>query len=90
MIRAINCSHVLIKSPAGNEEAYVNIKGIHTINVQAVCDTNIRLCDVAAKWPGGTHDFFIWRSSSLHHLFEEGHLQRGWLYGMFSTFCILC
>jgi len=90
VIGAIDCTHIPIKSPANNEEAYVNRKNIHTINVQAVCDANMRLLDVVAKWPGGTHDSFIWRSSSLHQLFEDGHLQSGWLLGMLNTFCIAC
>jgi len=67
-IAAIDCTHIPIKTPTENEEAIVNRKGVHTINVQAVCDANMRLLDVVAKWPGGTHDSFIWRSSSLQCL----------------------
>jgi len=88
VIGAIDCTHVPIKSPTVNEDAYVNRKGVHTINVQAVCDANMRLLDIVAKWPGGTHDSFIWRSSSLHQLFEDGHMQSGWLLGILSTFYI--
>ena len=84
VIGAIDCTRIPIKSPANNEEAYVNRKGVHTINVQAVCDPNMRLLDVVAKWPGSTHDSFIWRSSNLHQLFEDGHLQGGWLLGMLN------
>ena len=87
VIGAIDCMHIPIKSPQENEDAFVNRKGIHTINVQAVCDANMRLLDVVAKWPGGTHDSFIWRSSSLHQLFEDGYIQGGWLLGMFK-FCL--
>jgi len=83
VIGTIDCTHIAIKLPANNEEAYVNRKGIHTINVPAVCDANRSLLDIVAKWPGSTHDSFIWRSSSLHQLFEDGHLQGGWLLGMF-------
>ena len=85
VIGAIDCTHIPIKSPSSNEEAYVNRKGVHTINVQAVCDANMRLLDIVAKWPGSTHDSFIWRSSNLHQLFEYGHLQGGWLLGMLNS-----
>jgi len=82
VIGAIDCTHVPIKSPSINEDAFVNRKGIHTINVQAVCDAEMKILDVVAKWPGSAHDSFIWRSSSLHDMFEDGHLQSGWLLGM--------
>ena len=64
-----------------NEDAYVNRKGIHTINVQAVCDANMTFLDVVAKWPGSSHDSFIWKNSSLHTLFENGYNRDGWLLG---------
>jgi len=89
VIGAIDCTHIPIKSPTENEEAFVNRKGIHTINVQAVCDANMRLLDLVAKWPGGTHDSFIWRSSSLHELFEGGHIQGGWLLGICLHFALV-
>jgi len=56
----IDCTHFPIQTPTKNEEVFVNRKGVHTINVQAVCDANMRLLDVVAKWPGGTHESFIW------------------------------
>ncbi|XP_062591455.1 putative nuclease HARBI1 [Saccostrea cucullata] len=36
---------------------------------------------VIAKWPGGTHDSYIWRNSSIHNLFESGTISDGWLLG---------
>ena len=82
VIGAIDCTHVAIKAPTANEEAFVNRKGVHTVNVQAVCNADMQLLDVVAKWPGSSHDSFIWRSSGLHNMFERGHVQGGWLLGM--------
>ena len=59
VISAIDCTHVPIKSPTENEETFVNQKGRHTINIQAVCDANMLLLNLVAKWPVGTHDSFI-------------------------------
>ena len=81
VLGAIDCTHVAIKAPSLNEEAYVNRKGVHTINVQAVCDMNMKFLDIVAKWPGSSHDAFIWRTSSLRRLFQEGQLPDGWLIG---------
>jgi len=49
--RVIDCTHVLTKSPPQNEEAFVNRKGVHTINVQALCYAKMCPLDIAAKWP---------------------------------------
>ena len=81
VIGAIDCTHVAIKAPSVNEEAFVNRKGIHTINVQAVCDNDMKLLNVVAKWPGSSHDAFIWRSCSLRDLFQQGCVPDGWLIG---------
>ena len=88
VIGAIDCTHIPIKAPSLNEEAYVNRKGVHTINVQAVCDADMRLLNVVAKWPGSSHDSFIWRSSGLHDMFERGHVQGGWLLGKLNQLLI--
>jgi len=57
----LDCTHIAIKAPSTNEEAYVNRKGVHSINVQAVCDVDMKLLDLVAKWLGSSHDRFIWR-----------------------------
>lgn len=31
------CTHVRIQAPSDNEPTYVNRKGLHSINVQAIC-----------------------------------------------------
>jgi len=82
VLGAIDCTHVAIKAPKQDEDAYVNRKGVHTINVQAVCDADMKLLNVVARWPGSTHDSFIWRTSNLHHLFDHGYIQGGWLLGI--------
>lgn len=83
VIGAVDGTHIPIKSPITHEEAYVNRKGIHTINIQAVCDSKLQLLDVVAKWPGSTHDAFMWRSCSLRRLMELGYIHGGWLLGTF-------
>jgi len=52
----IDCTHVASKAPSLNEEAYVNRKGVYTVNVQSVCDMDKKFHNIVAKWPGSSHD----------------------------------
>nr|XP_037279089.1 LOW QUALITY PROTEIN: putative nuclease HARBI1 [Rhipicephalus microplus] len=51
---------VQIKPPKGQEHLYRNRKGLYTINVQAICDAEGVITQLVLKWPGSTHDSFIW------------------------------
>lgn len=82
VIGAIDCTHVAIKAPSENEYAFVNRKQFHSINVQIICDANLILLNVVARWPGSTHDSFILRESSVGRQLQAGAVQDGWLLGM--------
>lgn len=70
-----------IKSPGGlDEPLYVSRKGKHAINVQIVSDNEMRIIDIVVKWPGSTHDSFIWTNSQLRNKFESNP-PNGWLLG---------
>jgi len=81
VVAAIDCTHVAIKAPSVHEETFVNRKGVHTINVQAACDNDMKLLNVVAKFPGSSHDAFIWRSSGLRDMCERGDVKDCWLLG---------
>ena len=51
VIGAIDGSHICIIAPSEDEYAYVNRKRYHSINIQAICNANLILRDVIAKWP---------------------------------------
>lgn len=71
---AIDCTHVRIRLPGGeNAEIFQNRKGWFSINVQTVCDADLRIENVVARWPGSTHDSLIFRNSNLQQRFEGGH-----------------
>uniref|UniRef100_A0A8C1KSX7 Putative nuclease HARBI1 n=1 Tax=Cyprinus carpio TaxID=7962 RepID=A0A8C1KSX7_CYPCA len=73
VIDAIDCTHIPIKAPPGpNEGDFVNRKGVHSVNVQMVCDSMFHITNVEAKWPGSVHDSRIFRESHLCTLFERG------------------
>lgn len=73
IIGAVDCTHVKINSPGGSRaELYRNRKGFFSINVQAICDANLQITSVIARWPGSVHDTTIWNDSPLAAQFEAG------------------
>ncbi len=72
VVGCIDGTHIKILAPSKDEAQYVNIKGFHSLNVQAICDPNGKFLNVVAKCPGSSHDSFILRSSAVFETFEMG------------------
>ncbi|XP_046402231.1 putative nuclease HARBI1 [Ischnura elegans] len=69
-IGALDCAHVAIVAPPVDNPIYMkrqyyNHKGYHSINVQLVCDSNMRILNVNARFPGATNDAYIYANSKL-------------------------
>lgn len=65
-IGLIDCTHIKIYSPGGEDaERYRNRKGYFSINVQAVGRYDLIIMDLVARWPGSSHDSFIYDMSKL-------------------------
>ncbi|XP_068712793.1 putative nuclease HARBI1 [Montipora foliosa] len=91
IIGVINGTHIRIKPPVKQPEAYVNRKKFHSFNTQLVCDDNMIFRDVLVGWPGSVHDSRILRNSSLsatatnkfpgvsHLLGDGGYPLKRWL-----------
>ncbi|XP_050707633.1 putative nuclease HARBI1 [Eriocheir sinensis] len=81
VIGAIDGAHIRIKAPEENEEIYVNRKQFHSLNIQAVGDTNNKIISYDASYPGSTHDSFTWRHCALKQRFLAGHFGDALLIG---------
>ncbi|XP_050064633.1 putative nuclease HARBI1 [Aphis gossypii] len=88
VVGCIDCTHIYIASvpddPIHREYMYVNRKNEHSINVQLICDASCRNKNVNSKFPGSTHDSFIWKNSEIRNYlkdkYEEGTF-KSWLLG---------
>ena len=66
VIGAIDCRHIHIQSPGGEEAArFINRKGYYSINVQVICDAALRITNIVARWHGSTHDSRIFQNSTI-------------------------
>nr|CAI5841467.1 unnamed protein product [Callosobruchus analis] len=73
VIGCIDGTHVKIYSPGGEDgEVYRNRKSYFSINVQLVCDRNLKINNIVARWPGSVHDATIFNHSRLRTRFEAG------------------
>ena len=76
MVGAIDCTHIPVLSPGGdNAEVFRNRKGYFSLNVQAICDANRIITNIVVRWPGRTHydriGSRIFENSAIHDYFEE-------------------
>lgn len=75
VIGALDCTHVTIKSPGGaNAEEYRGRDGKFSINVQTVCNAELKIMDIVSRWPGAVHDQTIFNNSALKARFEQGRM----------------
>ena len=54
------------------KELFRNRKGYFSLNVQTVCNSNLELMNVVARWQESVHDSIIFNNNHLRVNFEDG------------------
>ncbi|CAK1586511.1 unnamed protein product [Parnassius mnemosyne] len=73
IIGAIDCFHIRVKKVnADGGQLYINRKGFSSVNVQVVCDADLKIMDIVTRWCGSVHDYRIFRECRLKQRFEAG------------------
>ncbi|KAM7282248.1 putative nuclease HARBI1 [Ixodes scapularis] len=81
VLGCIDGTHIALKIAKKDQNIYRNRKGYDSLNVQAVCNASNEITQLTVKWPGSTHDSFMWRNCDLSEKFEAGGMPDGWLLG---------
>ncbi|XP_043484696.1 putative nuclease HARBI1 [Leptopilina heterotoma] len=64
-VRAIDGTHIQISAPPENAVSYINRKNVYSLNVQAICDCDLKFTDVFAGVCGSVHDARLWTMSDI-------------------------
>ncbi|XP_055379496.1 putative nuclease HARBI1 [Condylostylus longicornis] len=65
VIGCIDGCHIQISAPKNDSISYFNRKQVHSMVLQAVCDSNLKFIDVFFGCPGSCHDAAVWENSPL-------------------------
>ncbi|XP_036145440.1 putative nuclease HARBI1 [Monomorium pharaonis] len=80
VIDAIDGTHIPIAAPKNNSECYINRKGYHSIQLQVICDSNLKFLHCYAGQVGSVHDMRVFRLSRLQTMFTEDNFPENSLY----------
>ncbi|KAF4110753.1 hypothetical protein G5714_007784 [Onychostoma macrolepis] len=81
VIGLVDRTLIPIANPSALDQAFICRKGFAAINVQVVVDHRGMFTDMVAKWPGSTHDSFVWANSAAGQDAERGVLGRPFFLG---------
>lgn len=82
IVGLVDGTHIPILAPAGPDEAvFVNRKGYHSINTHIICNSSLKIYNINCRYPGSTHDSFIFRNSPVWESFENGEIPNSYILG---------
>lgn len=65
IIGSLDGTHIRISAPRENQKSYINRKGFHSIQLQAVCREDLTFTHCFTGFPGSVHDSRILKNSDL-------------------------
>ncbi|XP_054746193.1 putative nuclease HARBI1 [Anastrepha obliqua] len=72
LIGCLDGTHFNIPTPSEDAISYYDRKGKHSVQMQAICDSQFRFLDVFIGYPGSCHDANVWRSSPVFNGITSG------------------
>lgn len=82
IVGCIDGTHVKVCGQGGpNGERFRNRKQFFSLNIQVIGNHDLKIQNIVARWPGSTHDAFIFDSSNIKSRVERGEFYPGVLLG---------
>ncbi|XP_023232867.1 putative nuclease HARBI1 [Centruroides sculpturatus] len=75
VIRCVDGTHIHIKAPKEDSQSYYNRKGRHSILLQIIFDSEMRIIDAFVGWPGSANYSRIWQQSPIYNMFLSESLR---------------
>lgn len=76
-----SCNIIKEQQKLGGNTGEIYRNGYFSMNVQAICQANLSISNVVARWPGSAHDSTIFSNSRAHAEFERGIYSNNYLLG---------
>ncbi|XP_066590621.1 putative nuclease HARBI1 [Prorops nasuta] len=71
VVGAIDGTHIQISAPKEKPDAYINRKGFHSLQLQAICDQDLKLFHVYCGEVGSVHDMRVFRLSNITDMLND-------------------
>lgn len=76
IVGVIDGTHVALVPPSPEDplhpgHLFINRKGFHSLNVQIVCNANLRILSINARHPGSVHDSAIFLTCGLRQILQN-------------------
>ncbi|XP_071576948.1 putative nuclease HARBI1 isoform X2 [Temnothorax nylanderi] len=65
VIGAVDGTHIKIPSPKRDSQSYINRKGVHSIQLQVICNDKLEFIHCFAGLPGSVHDMCVFKYSGV-------------------------
>ncbi|XP_050293051.1 putative nuclease HARBI1 [Anthonomus grandis grandis] len=87
VIGCVDGTYIRIQSPGGDDaEVFRNRKGYFSINTQVVGDSQLKIQDIVARWPGSAHDLTVFNNIRIRARFEGQEFQDSVLLGRYNSY----
>ncbi|XP_051159320.1 putative nuclease HARBI1 [Leptopilina boulardi] len=73
VIGLIDGSHVRINAPHEFPDSYINRYGFHSINVQGICDSQMRFIDIYSTCPGSVNGTRVYQLSPIREEIDQNY-----------------
>ncbi|XP_018372949.1 PREDICTED: putative nuclease HARBI1, partial [Trachymyrmex cornetzi] len=73
VIGAIDGTHIKIAAPRNHSDSYINRKGYYSIQLQVVCDADLKFMHCYAGQVGSVHDNRVFRLSNIESMCTEAN-----------------